>query len=114
MGIIIGIFARAIAILIVSKLLVGVHVSSFGAAVVASIILGLVNTFLRPILLLLTLPINLLSLGLFTFVINALLFLFVGHVVAGFSVQGFGTAVLGSLIVSLISYILDKWFAKLE
>lgn len=112
MGIIIGIFVRAVAILIVSQMLSGIHVASFGSAVVAAIILGLVNTFIRPILLILTLPINILSLGLFTFVINALLFSFVGSIVSGFSVYGFGSALVGSLIVSIISYLLDKVFEK--
>jgi putative membrane protein len=112
MGIIFGIFARAIAILVVSELLTGIHVANFGAAVVASILLGLINTFIRPILLILTLPINILSLGLFTFVINALLFAFVGEIVKGFSVQGFGNALIGSLIVSIISYFLDRLFEK--
>lgn len=85
----------------------GIHVSGFWGAFLTAAILGLLNTFLRPILLLLTLPINILSLGLFTFVINAILLMMASGVIAGFEVRSFGSALLGSLVISGVNWILN-------
>lgn len=108
-----GIFLRWLilttAIIISSYLLDGINVSGFLSAFFAAAILGILNAFFRPILLILTLPINILSLGFFTFVINAVLLMMASGVISGFEVHGFWTAIFGSLIISLISAILTSF-----
>jgi putative membrane protein len=96
-----------IAILIAAYLLPGVTVKGFFAALVTALVLGLINTFIRPILLILTLPINILTLGLFTFVINALLIMLTSAVVPGFDVRSFWWALLFSFVLSLIKWALN-------
>lgn len=96
---------NAAALLLVAYLYPGVSVESFLAAMVAALVLGLVNAVVRPILVILTLPVTLLTLGLFLFVINALLFWFVAELVPGFRVTGFGGALLGSILYSLITLV---------
>ena len=96
---------NAIALLLVAYLYQGVHVESLPAALGAALVLGLVNVLVRPLIVLLTLPVTLLTLGLFLFVINALLFWFVAEVVHGFTVTGFGAALLGSILYSLITLV---------
>ena len=100
----------AVAIVITAYLLPGVRLSGFFAALVTALVLGLVNTFLKPVLLLLTLPLNILTLGLLTFVINALLILLTSSIVPGFSVMGFWWALLFSLVLSVIHYALGAIF----
>jgi putative membrane protein len=97
----------AAALLLVAHLYPGVVVDSFGSAMVAALVLGLLNTLLRPILVLLTLPVTLLTLGLFLFVINALMFYFAASLLSGFHVTGFGAALIGSLIYSLCGIVID-------
>jgi putative membrane protein len=97
----------AAALLLVTHLYRGVTVSSFGDAMLAAFVIGLFNTLVRPLLVLLTLPVTLLTLGLFLFVINALMFWWAASVLDGFSVSGFGAALLGSLIYSLCSMVID-------
>jgi putative membrane protein len=97
---------NAAALFLVGYLISGVHLGSFGSAMIAALVLGLVNALIRPILVILTLPVTLLTLGLFIFVINALLFLFVGNLLQGFVVDGFGAALLGSILYSVIAWIL--------
>jgi putative membrane protein len=99
---------NAAALMLVAYLYPGVTVESFGAALIAALVLGLVNAVVRPLLVLLTLPVTLLTLGLFLFVINALLFWFVAEVVGGFHVAGFGAALLGSILFSVIT-LLTSW-----
>ena len=77
-----------------------------GATLVAAAILGIVNAIIRPLLVLLTLPLNILTLGLFTFVINALMLLLTSAVVPGFVIRGFGSAILGAIVLSIISFVL--------
>ncbi|UFS70040.1 phage holin family protein [Geomonas sp. RF6] len=96
----------ALAIIITAYLLPGVRLSGISAALLAALILGLVNTFIRPLLLLLTLPLNILTLGLLTFVINALLIMLTSAIVPGFKVEGFIWALLFSLVLSLVSFML--------
>jgi putative membrane protein len=84
-----------------------VSISSFGAALVAALFLGLVNTVIRPVLVLLTLPVTVLTLGLFIFVINGLLFWAVGAFIEGFHVAGFWSAVLGAIVFSVVSWLLS-------
>ena len=99
----------ALALLIVTKLSIGVSIDGLWSAVVAALVLGIVNTLVRPVLVLLTFPITLLTLGLFIFVINAALFYVVASVVDGFYVSGFLAALLGSLLVSILSAV-GNWF----
>jgi putative membrane protein len=89
--------------LIVSAMFEGIHVEGVGWAFVAAVFLGLFNAILRPVLFMLTLPLTVMTLGLFTMVINALMLKLTGWLLAGFSVQGFWTAVGGAVIMSLIS-----------
>lgn len=100
--------ASALVILTAAYLLPGVHVASFITALVVAIVLGVVNAFLKPILILLTLPLTILTLGLFTFVINALLILLTAKIVPGFVVDGFWWAVLFGIVLSVINFILHK------
>ena len=92
-----------LAIVIATYLVPAVHVSGFYAAFVAALVLGIVNAFLRPALIFLTLPINIISLGLFTFVINAFLVLLTSAVVPGFNVPNFGWALLFSFVLALVN-----------
>lgn len=96
---------NAAALLLVAYLYPGVQVQGFGPALVAALVLGLVNAVIRPILVILTLPVTLVTLGLFLFVINALLFWLVASVVHGFAVTGFGAALLGSILYSIITLV---------
>ncbi len=98
-----------ISIIVTSYLVDGIHVTSFFSAFFAAAVLGILNALFRPILILITLPINILTLGLFTFVINALLLKMASGVVPGFYVQGFWSAVFGSLIISLVSWMLNSF-----
>lgn len=95
------------ALLLVAHLYPGVVVRSFTSALIAALVLGLLNTLLRPILVLLTLPVTVLSLGLFLFVINALMFWAAASVLDGLAVTGFGAALIGSLIYSLCGMVID-------
>ncbi|KQW68725.1 phage holin family protein [Methylibium sp. Root1272] len=103
----------AAALLLVAHLYPGVVVQSFGAAMIAALVLGLFNAVLRPLLVLLTLPVTLLTLGLFLFVINALMFYFAASVLDGFSVRGFGAALVGSLIYSVCGLVIDAAMERL-
>ncbi len=93
------------ALFLLPKLFSTIEVKDFYVALIVAVILGFLNTIVRPILVLLTLPVTLLTLGLFIFVINALLFLFVSSFVAGFHVDGFWAAFWGSIVYSLITFI---------
>lgn len=107
-GILIRWLILTLAIIASSYVIDGIHVESFLAAFFAAALLGILNAVLRPILILLTLPLNILTLGLFTFVINALLLKMVSGVIPGFDVQGFWPAILGALIISIISWVLTS------
>ncbi len=99
---------NAAALLLVAYLYPGVHVAGLGHALLAALVLGLVNAVIRPVLVILTLPVTLLTLGLFLFVINALLFWLVAEIVRGFTVAGFGSALVGSILYSLITLV-SSW-----
>ena len=103
----------AAALLLLANLKLGVTVASFGAAMIAALVLGLLNTLVRPLLVLLTLPVTVLSLGLFLFVINALMFWSAAGVLDGFKVTGFGAALIGSLIYSLCGMVIDVAMERL-
>ena len=100
-----------VSIIIASYLLEGIHISGFFSAFFAAAALGILNALFRPILLILTLPINVLTLGLFTFIINALMLKMASGIIPGFEVQGFWTAVIGSLIISVISWLLNSFIS---
>ena len=108
-GILVRWLLLAVAIFMAAYMIEGIHVSGFMSAVMAAAVLGVLNAFFRPILLILTLPLNILTLGLFTFVINAMLLMMASGVIGGFSVDGFGTALLGSLVISLVSWLLTSF-----
>ena len=97
----------AAALLLVAHLYPGVSVASFGAALIAALVLGLFNTLVRPLLVLMTLPVTLLTLGLYLFVINALMFWAAASVLDGFNVAGFSAALIGSLIYSVCGMVID-------
>jgi putative membrane protein len=96
---------NAAALLLVAYLYPGVQVASFATAIIAALILGLVNAVIRPILIVLTLPVTVLTLGLFIFIINAFLFWLVAEIVQGFHVSNFGAALVGSILYSIITLI---------
>lgn len=96
-----------LAILITAYLLPGVTLTGFAAALITALVLGLINAFIKPILIILTLPINILTLGLFTFVINALLILLVSAIVPGFIVTGFWPALGFSIVLAIIASALN-------
>jgi len=97
------------AVLVASWLLDGIYVTGLFPAFLAAATLGILNAFLRPLLILLTLPINILTLGLFTFLINALMLKIVSEIIPGFYVYGFWTAVLGALIIGTVSWLLNAF-----
>ena len=95
---------NALALMAVAYLMPSVQVASFGAALVAALVLGLVNTLLRPLLVLLTLPVTVLTIGIFYFVLNGLLFWGVGSLIEGFEVGGLSSGILGGLLYGLIAW----------
>ena len=111
-GILIRWLTTTAAIVATSYLLPGIHVSGFLPAIFVAAVLGILNAFFRPVALLLTLPINILSLGLFTFIINALMLKMASGVIPGFDVYGFWTAIFGSLLISLFSWLLNSFVSE--
>ena len=111
-GILIRWLTTTAAIVATAYLLDGIQVSGFFSAVFAAAMLGILNAILRPIALLLTLPINILSLGLFTFIINALMLKMASGVIPGFNVHGFWTAIFGSFLISVISWLLNAFIGE--
>lgn len=99
---------NALALLVVTKIVAGFHVDTFYAALIAALIIGLLNAVIRPVLILLTLPVTIVTLGLFTFVINALLIWFTSTIVKGFTVDGFLPALMAALILWAVS-TLTNW-----
>lgn len=103
----------AAALLFVAYIYSGVEVRSFGAALIAAFVIGLLNTVVRPILVVLTLPVTVVTLGLFLFVINALMFWAAASVLDGFHVRNFVAALVGSLIYSLIGLVIESALERL-
>jgi putative membrane protein len=99
-------------LLLLASYLPGISVSGWYTALITALLLGLLNALLKPILVFLTLPVNILTLGLFTFVINALLFWFVATVVKGFAVAGFWPAFFGALIIIVINWLISDLLKK--
>jgi len=111
-GILIRWLTTTAAIVATAYLLDGIQISGFFSAIFAAAMLGFLNAFFRPIALLLTLPINILSLGLFTFIINALMLKMASGVIPGFNVYGFWTAIFGSFLISVISWLLNTFISE--
>jgi putative membrane protein len=109
MGLIIRWLVVTAAIILASYLLDGIVIRDFFSAFFAAAALGILNALFRPILIILTLPINILTLGLFTFLINALMLKMASEIIPGFEVHGFWTAIFGSLIISVISWVLNAF-----
>jgi putative membrane protein len=110
MHFLIRLIVNALALIIVAYLFQGhgVSITSYTGAVVAAFVLGIVNAILRPILIILTLPIQIVTLGLFTFVINGLLFYWVGHLNLGLVVDGFWPAFWGAIVLGIVSFLLSS------
>ena len=110
MKIVVKLLVNSLAVAITAYLLqAGVTIDSFFTAVVVAVVLGVINTFIKPIIILLTLPINLITLGLFTFVINGLFILLVSSVVAGFDVRNFWWAVFFGIVIAIINSVLNMF-----
>jgi putative membrane protein len=103
-------FITAALLLLVARIVSGFHVKGFGAALIAALVLGLVNAIVRPLMILLTLPLTILTLGLFLLVINALMLWLVAALVPGFQVRSFGAAFIGSVLLTLLNLLIG-WVA---
>ena len=111
-GILIKWIINSLAILIVTYIVKGIQVASPITAIVVALVLGIINTFLRPFIILITLPINIFTLGIFTFFINGFFFYMVSKIVKGFVIAGFWPAFFGSLLFSTISFLLSLLINK--
>lgn len=108
MGFIIKILISGLAVLLGAYFLPGVAVSSFGAALIVAIVLAILNTLVKPVLIILTIPVTILTLGLFLLVINAIIILLTDALVAGFYVEGFWWALLFSLVLSFLTWLVES------
>ncbi|HEX8966152.1 MAG TPA: phage holin family protein [Patescibacteria group bacterium] len=108
MQIIINLLLSTVAVIISAYVLPGVKVDSFLTAVVVAVVLGIINAVIKPILIVVTLPINIITLGLFTFIINGIIILLVSAFVPGFKVQGFLWAILFSIVLSIVSWFISS------
>lgn len=104
---IVKVLINAAALMFTSNLIDGIYVDGFGSVLVAAIILGIVNAIIRPLLLVLTLPLNVLTLGLLTFVINGFMLKLAAAVVGGFDIVGMWPAIVGALVLSVVSTVLN-------
>ncbi|WP_027017018.1 phage holin family protein [Comamonas composti] len=103
----------AVALLTVAYLYSGVQVASFGSAMIAALVIGLLNAVLRPVLVVLTLPVTIVTVGLFLFVVNGLMFWAASGILGGFHVAGFWAAMLGALIYSVLGLVIESLLARL-
>lgn len=108
MSLLVRFLGTVLAVLLAAYYVPGFAVSGFYAAMIVAVILGILNITVKPIILILTLPLNLLTFGLFTFVVNALLLWFISTFIAGFAVAGFVPALWGSLIITVVNWVLHK------
>jgi putative membrane protein len=97
----------AVALLLTSKMIKGFEIQSFGSAMLASFVIGFLNMVLRPILLLLTLPLNILTLGLFTFIVNAIVLKSASGILKGFSIKTWGDAILGAVVLAIVQLLIQ-------
>jgi putative membrane protein len=107
MKLLIGWLLNALALLAVAYFVPDIHVSSFMAALIAALVIGLANMLIKPILLILTLPVTIITLGLFIFVINGILFWLAGYFIQGFDVKTITAGIIGAIVYSIISWILS-------
>ena len=112
MKIIVKFLGIALTVFIIAKFLPGITVASFYTALIVALVLALLNLLVRPILFVLTLPITIVTLGLFLFVLNAVIFYLASTIVKGFAIDGFLPALVGSLIISVVGWLLDRLFGK--
>lgn len=110
MGLLVTWLVRTAAILVVAYLGLGISVRSIGSAILAAVVLSLVDLVIRPILLLVSLPVTFLTFGLFVFVINGIMLLIVGAIVPGFEVRGLGAAIIASILIGIVATILQWAF----
>jgi putative membrane protein len=103
---------QAVALFVTVRLVSGVSVASYGVLVVAALVVGLVNALVRPVLAILSLPITLVTLGLFYLVVNGACFALAAALVPGFRVEGCGAAILGALVMSIVGWLLGKVLAQ--
>lgn len=108
MNLLLRIIITAILVMVIAHFMPGVSVASFTTSIIVAVVLGLLNVFIKPILILLTLPVTLITFGLFLLVINALMILFCSEIVGGFHVESFWTAILFSIILSISQSILYR------
>jgi putative membrane protein len=107
MNTLLSLLINTLSLLAIAYLLQGIHIQSFWSALVMAIVLAVVNTVIRPLALLITIPVNILTLGLFTFVVNAAMLKLAGAVVKGVRIDSWGTAIVGAILLSVISGVLD-------
>lgn len=108
MSLLIRFFGTVLAVLLAAYYVPGFAVSGFYAAAIVAVVLGVLNITVKPLILILTLPLNLLTFGLFTFIVNALLLWFISTFIAGFAISGFIPALWGSLIITIVNWVLHK------
>ncbi len=109
MNILLRVLFNALGLLLIAQFIPGIDVSGVYVAIISALILGLLNLIIKPVLLILTLPITVITLGLFAFVINAALFYFAASFIDGFDVKGFLPAFIGALLMSLVSAVGNRW-----
>lgn len=107
MGLLIALLLNTIALIITAYIVPGIHVASFVSALLAAIVLGVINTFIKPLLVFLTLPLTIITLGLFLFIVNAIVLRLTALFVSGFTVDGWLPAILGAIVLSIVSAILS-------
>jgi putative membrane protein len=112
MQLLINWLVSALAILVAAYILPGVTVAGFASALIIAFVLGILNVFIKPVLVILTLPINIITLGLFTFIINAFLIWVASRIVPGFTVSSFWSALLFGIVLSIVMYLLHLVFNK--
>jgi len=111
-GIVLRWLILTFAVFMAAYMIDGIRISGLPAAVWAAAALGVLNAFLRPVLLIITLPLTILTLGLFTFAINAIMLMMASGVIRGFEVDGFGSALLASLFISIVSWLLTSFIGR--
>ena len=100
---------HALSLIIVSRVYSGVRLENFESALIAVVIIAMINAFVKPVLLFLTLPITIVTLGLFSFILNALMLMLAGSITPGFEIDGFGAAIIGSILLSLVTITLQSF-----
>lgn len=110
MKLIVGLIIRTFVLLVTAYLVPGFHIQSYSSALIVAIVLGILNALLKPILVLLTLPFTILTLGLFTFVINAVLLAIAANIVKGFTIDSFWTAIVASVVITIVGSLINIFF----